>query len=120
MITTEKIYQGRRYTISGIVENGKCRVREFIPALEEADKKKIVYLLKRTGDLGTPANIEKFRNLENGIFEFKSFQVRVLCFFAKGEMIILTHGFVKKKDKTPRTEIERAKRLMSAYKERME
>ena len=34
---------------------------------------------------------------------------RVLYFFFSGGKIILTHGFVKKTQKTPRSEIQRAK-----------
>ncbi len=34
---------------------------------------------------------------------------RVLYFFYVGNKIILTHGFIKKTQKTPREEIEKAK-----------
>lgn len=33
---------------------------------------------------------------------------RVLCFFAGNSVVVLTHGFAKKTQKTPRAEIERA------------
>ncbi len=48
--------------------------------------------------------------LGEGIFELrfkgKEGQVRVLFFFFYEKRIILTHGFVKKTQKTPRKEIE--------------
>ena len=62
-----------------------------------------------------------FKNLENtdGIYEirvittFKS--IRILCFFDKGELIVLTNCFIKKSQKTPRKEIKTAEKLKKEY-----
>jgi phage-related protein len=62
-----------------------------------------------------------FKNLENtnGIYEirvittFKS--IRILCFFDKGELIVLTNCFIKKSQKTPRKEIKIAEKLKKEY-----
>ena len=40
---------------------------------------------------------------------------RVFCFFDKGKLVILLNGFVKKFQKTPKKEIEKAERLMESY-----
>lgn len=40
---------------------------------------------------------------------------RVFCFFDSGRLVILLNGFQKKKQKTPKKEIEKAIRLMSEY-----
>ncbi len=40
---------------------------------------------------------------------------RVFCFFDKGKLVILLNGFQKKSQKTPKGEIEKAKKLMKAY-----
>jgi phage-related protein len=103
------------YDIYGISEN-RCLVREFINGLEGSSREKLWAILKRIAEHGHPRNIEKFRALGDGIFEIKSYQVRIHCFFEKGRMIILTHGFIKKSPKTPLSEIERAKRLRDVYK----
>lgn len=44
------------------------------------DQKAIFALLHLTADHGTLGNEEKFRKLNDGIWEFKSFQVRLLLF----------------------------------------
>ena len=44
----------------------------------------------------------------NGIF-------RILCFFDKGNLVILLTGFQKKKQKTPKNEIKRAEKLKKEY-----
>lgn len=62
-----------------------------------------------------------FKKLENtdGIYEirvitaFKS--IRFLCFFDKGELIVLTNCFIKKTQKTPRQEIKMAEKLKAEY-----
>ncbi len=40
---------------------------------------------------------------------------RVFCFFDDGQLVILLNGFQKKTQKTPKSEIEKALRLKSAY-----
>jgi phage-related protein len=40
---------------------------------------------------------------------------RVFCFFDQGKLVILLNGFQKKTQKTPKSEIERALKLMKEY-----
>lgn len=40
---------------------------------------------------------------------------RVFCFFDNDKLVILLNGFQKKTQKTPKTEIEKAVRLMKEY-----
>jgi len=40
---------------------------------------------------------------------------RVFCFFDGDKLVILLNGFQKKSQKTPKTEIEKAQRLMTEY-----
>ncbi len=40
---------------------------------------------------------------------------RVFCFFDRGKLVILLNGFQKKTQKTPKNEIEKAKKLMKEY-----
>jgi hypothetical protein len=51
----------------------------------------------------------------DSIFEFKTNENRVLCFFFVGKRVILTHGFKKKQPKTPKGEIERAENLKKEF-----
>lgn len=49
--------------------------------------------------------------------EFESNAYRLLAFYDKNarSLIVATHGFVKKTQKTPAKEIERAERMMKEY-----
>lgn len=62
--------------------------------------------------------------LQDGIFELRakvgSDISRVLYFFMVGRKIILTNGFIKKTQKTPKSEIEKAKRYRDDYLSREE
>jgi phage-related protein len=59
------------------------------------------------------------KHLIDGIFELRakvgSNISRVLYFFIIGNRAILTHGFVKKTDKTPPSEIDKAKDYRNEY-----
>ncbi len=61
-------------------------------------------------------------SLDDGIFELRA-KVwtnisRVMYFFVVGDRAVLTHGFIKKTQKTPPQEIERAKKIRDDYIER--
>jgi len=42
---------------------------------------------------------------------------RIFCFFEKDNLVVLGNGFQKKSPKTPKTEIQRALRIMQEYKD---
>jgi phage-related protein len=62
-----------------------------------------------------------FKKLENtdGIYEVRVIttlkSIRLLCFLDNGNLIILTNGFIKKTQKTPKKEIDRAERMKEEY-----
>ena len=62
-----------------------------------------------------------FKHLKgsDGLFEIRikvgSDIFRIFCFFDEGNLIILLNGFQKKRDRTPKNEIERAERLKQQY-----
>ena len=67
-------------------------------------------LFQRMADVGPEGigNREHFKKLGGDIFEFKKHQDRMLCFFMPGGICVVTHGFRKKKDDVPPSQIERA------------
>lgn len=62
-----------------------------------------------------------FKHIEGGegLYEIRikvgSNIYRIFCFFDQGNLVVLINGFQKKTDKTPKNEIERAKRLKQKY-----
>ena len=93
---------------------------EFIAGLDLKSAKKIFYNI----DLAEQTNDPKlFKKLQNDIWEFRTkfagLQIRLLAFWDKTEsietLVIATHGFIKKVDKVPTKEIDRAVRLRDRY-----
>lgn len=115
MITSEKILKGKVFSIYAICKNNKCFIREFIDELNESDKKKIFALLEWTADHGAPKNEQKFKKVDDNLFELKANQVRIFCTFEKGKILLLISGFVKKKNKTPENEKNKAINLLNEY-----
>ncbi len=60
-------------------------------------------------------HIESVKGLYEIRAKLASDIVRVFCFFDGERMVITLSGFVKKTQKTPKTEIEKAERLMKQY-----
>lgn len=66
-----------------------------------------------------PKNHLKHIEGTNGLFElrviFGGNIFRVFCFFDAGKLVVLLSGFQKKTDKTPKSEITKAVRIMNEY-----
>jgi len=101
-----------RTVIFYITVDGKCPVQEFLDSLPGKIAQKIVWVLRLLEDMGiVPASYFKKLGGTEDIWEcriqFGSNAYRIFCFFMDNS-VVLTHGFVKKSQKTPAGEIERA------------
>ena len=95
----------------------------FIDFYKDQDAKvqeKIEYVLDLVRfEERVPIKFLKYLESTDGIYEvrvsttFKN--IRILCFFEKGELVVLTNCFLKKSQKTPRKEIKLAERLKKEY-----
>jgi len=94
-------------------ENGDIPVEKFLLELNIKMRAKLVGLVQILQEKGSQIREPYSKHLGDGIFELRG-KVgndisRVLYFFYYDGKIILTNGFVKKTQKTPKAEIERAK-----------
>jgi hypothetical protein len=85
--------------------------RFFWDELDDDGRIQMDKLFKWMGDLGHIANDQKFKHVSGKLWEFKSHQIRMLC-FRSGDAWVITHGFLKKQDKIPPVEITLAERIM--------
>lgn len=94
--------------------------KKFLKTLQPKTAKKVFYNI----DLAEQTNDPKiFKQLKNDIWEFRTkyagLQIRLLAFWDKTDnketLVIATHGFIKKVDKVPTKEIDRAVRLKDKY-----
>ena len=100
-------------------ENGEEPAKDFLISLNPKIRAKVARAISRLQKNGTELREPFSKHLENGIFElrvaFSSNTSRILYFFFAGKNVILTNGFIKKTQKTPRSEIEKAKRYREDY-----
>jgi phage-related protein len=96
------------------------QANEFIAGLDPKAARKLFYNI----DLAEQTNDPRlFKKLKDDIWELRvrygSIQIRLLAFWDKSDnkstLVIATHGVIKKVDKVPENEIERAKNLRNKY-----
>jgi phage-related protein len=93
---------------------------KFIAGLDSKTVKKIFYNIDLAEQTNDPKILKK---LQNDIWEFRTkfsgLQIRLLAFWDKTDnketLVVATHGFIKKVDKVPKNEIDRAVRLKDNY-----
>jgi phage-related protein len=99
--------------------SGECPVEEFLDSLSAKTARKVVWVLTLAEDLErVPAHYFCKLADTDDIWEFRvklgSNIFRVFAFWDDSR-IILTHGFVKKTQKTPPEEIRRAENFKEDY-----
>jgi len=93
---------------------------DFFDAQTEKVKDKIDYVLflVTVADRIPKKFFDQITGYE-GLFEirieFESNIFRIFCCFDEGNLVVLFNGFQKKTQKTPKKEIERAKRIKEEY-----
>ena len=101
-------------------ENGKSPVEEFLDTLTSKQAQKVTWVLRVIRDLNQIPQ-EYFKKLVNTeIWEVRVKSgnniFRILGFKDGLNFVVLTNGFQKKTQKTPKSEIELAERRMREYK----
>ncbi|MBR4139913.1 MAG: type II toxin-antitoxin system RelE/ParE family toxin [Lachnospiraceae bacterium] len=105
-------------------QNGECPVEDFLNSLDKKMRAKLSGLLTILQEHGNLLREPYSKPLGDGIFELRG-QVgndisRILYFFYFEGKIIVTNGFIKKTQKTPKNEIEKAKQYRKEFVERWE
>lgn len=105
-------------------ENGEKPVELFLNSLDVKMRAKLLGLLGILSEKGNALREPYSKYLQDDIFEIRcklgNNTTRVLYFFYYDKQIVLTNGFVKKTQKTPKNEIELAKKRRKSYIERRE
>ncbi|MBN1185040.1 MAG: type II toxin-antitoxin system RelE/ParE family toxin [Bacteroidales bacterium] len=100
--------------------SGKCPIEEFLDSLSGKQAQKIAWVLELIEELDyIPSNYLKNLVNTDGILEvrvqFGKDIFRLLGFQNRREFILLTNGFQKKTQKTPRQEIRLAEERKRDY-----
>lgn len=96
-------------------ENGEQPAKEFMLSLDKKLRAKLADTIMILQDNGYELREPYSKHISEGIFELRAKQgsdiTRVMYFFYVDRHIILTNGFIKKTQKTPQSEIEKAKKI---------
>ena len=93
---------------------------EFMDSLDQKSQQKIYYNIKKAQLTNDP---ELFKKLNDNIWEFRTFynktHFRIFAFWDKSQgqqtLVLSTHGLIKKTDRTPKTDLEKAERIREQY-----
>ena len=93
---------------------------KFLDSLEEKVRDKIIYNITRAR---VSNDKDLFKKLSDEIWEFRTLfnktHYRLFAFWDKSEkddkVVISTHGLIKKTDKTPQSDLDKAERLRKKY-----
>lgn len=102
---------------------GNSPVEDFIESLPIKQRQKIAWVLKIIREMSM-ANRQFFKKLKgtDDIWEVRidsgSDTFRILGFFDRGNLIVLTNGFAKKSERTPPREISLAELRKKDYERR--
>ena len=109
-----------RQIIFYTTESGRCPAEEFLDSLTGKQAQKVVWVLQLIEEIDVVPR-QYFKKLVNtdDIWEvrvqFGGNIFRLLGFFDGHELLVLTGGFAKKTQKTPRREISTAERRKRDY-----
>ena len=93
---------------------------EFLDSIDEKAREKVIYNIRKAQVVNDK---ELFKKLTDDIWEFRTLfnktKYRLFAFWDKVDnvdiVVISTHGIIKKTDKTPKKEIEKAAKLKEMY-----
>ena len=101
--------------------NGRMEFQEFLDKLPKKDKEKLLTVIASIQEYGLliSQRMEWVKKLDDDIFEIRSKVSsniqRALYFHVIDDRYIITHGFTKKTQKTPKVQIEHAKQLKAEF-----
>jgi phage-related protein len=110
-------------------KNGNAPIVEFLEALNKQAKtnkndrinhKKIVQYIEILSRYGTFVGEPYVKHIENDIWELRPLKNRIFFFYWEDDKLVLLHHFVKKSQKTPKREIDKAKQNLVDFLERID
>ena len=105
--------------------NGKSEIKEYIKKLQRQNNKnngiklnKIIAYIRKLKEYGLLLGMPYIKHLTGEIWELRPLRDRILFAYYKDDKFVLLSIFMKKTQKTPIKEIEKAKKALQDYKNR--
>lgn len=94
--------------------DGNMPAKDWLTESSDEGASKFAHLFRKIAGSGKISNEQHFRKLRDDIWEFKRDSNRILC-FQMGRRWLLTHHYLKQRDKCPPKEIDRAIRIKNEH-----
>jgi phage-related protein len=110
-------------------KNNECEILDYLNELAEKGKTdknarvnhtKILAYLSALAQYGTRVGQPFVKHIEGSIWELRPLANRIFFFYWKDNKFVLLHHFIKKSQKTPQKEIEKARQNLKDFIERSE
>jgi phage-related protein len=102
-------------------DDGTSEFEDYLDSLPDKDAEKLLAIIGMVEDHGlvVASRMKWTKKLENDLYELRSKQgsdiQRAIYFQKTGTEYLITHGFTKKSQKTPKSEIEHAKAMRKKF-----
>ena len=103
-------------------KNGNSEIKEYIENLKKNNNKdskikfnKIIAYIRMLEQKGLSLGEPYIKHLEDNIWELRPLRNRILFAYYDNNKFILLNIFIKRTQKTPRREIDKAKKLFKKY-----
>ena len=104
--------------------DGTAPVEEFLDSLNTKMRNKALDSLLILEEFGNTLREPYSKSMGNGLFElrikFSSDISRIFYFFYTDNRIVVTNGFIKKTQKTPRSQLKLARQYKADYERRVQ
>ena len=105
-----------------VTSTGKEPAKDFIESLPVKLKAKAFRDIGLLEEFGTEIKMPYSKHLKEGVYELRvrlgNDRSRILYFFFRDQKIVLTNGFIKKTQKVPPAELEKALRYKADHERR--
>lgn len=105
-------------------KNGKSEIIDLLDELQEKaetnknariNREKILSYISALAEYGTRIGMPIVRNIDGNLWELRPLKNRIFFFYWKDNKFVLVHHYMKKSQKTPPKEIEKARKNIKDY-----
>ena len=116
-MTFQCLRRGAKYDIWVTMQSSGCQVTEFVSKLNERTKNRLFAIIKKTAEEGKYEEEEIYRQIGEGIWEFKAQTARIYSFCDGARRIVLTHAGWKPNKNLVKPERDKAVAIRAQYEE---
>jgi phage-related protein len=114
-----KVIARARWSLYALCSSrGDCPLEKFLGDLRELgkDKDRMLRRLEAMAQFGPEYLPGISHQIDGEIWQTEQGRIRVLWFYDRGRVIVCSHGFVKRTQKTPEREKNAARQALADYK----